>query len=120
MKKIGLCLLLGLLTSFQIAQAHDDASHQHGHIAPFMATLITEKTITQLTQQDAGLGFGILPTSWNQLPSDKIKLHKSGDGYFIMAATNNAESKTIYVLMSSENGNVYDVNFTGEFKGLKE
>ena len=118
MKTIALLMLLGLLANVHIAWAHE--GHEHSYITEFMAVLVAEKTITQLTQQDAGLGFGVLPASWSQLPSGNIKLHKNGDGYYIVSAKNDAEEKTLYVLMSSENGNVYDVNFTGEFKGLKE
>lgn len=45
------------------------------------------------------------------------KLHRNGDGFYIVAVTNQAEQKTSCVLMTS-NGDVSNANFTGEFEGL--
>jgi hypothetical protein len=118
MKKIAMFALIGLLSSATQVMAHAD--HEHEYITESAAVAVGKKTVVTLTQKDGGLGFGKLPASWAALPADKVKLHKNGDGYYIVAATNDTESKTLYVLMSSENGEVYDANFTGEFKNLKE
>jgi hypothetical protein len=117
MKKLAALLLIGVLGSAQSVMAHDD--HEHSEITQSDALVVTQKTVTKLTEKDAGLGFGKLPASWTQLPSDNVKLHQIGEGYYIVSATNDAEKKTLYVLLSSEDGAVYDANFTGEFKALK-
>lgn len=71
-----------------------------------------------MSVKDGGLGFGKLPESWGKVPAKNVKLNKKGNGYYIVAVTNDTEKKTLYVLMSAE-GEAYDVNFTGEFKKLK-
>jgi HupE / UreJ protein/Family of unknown function (DUF6488) len=110
--------------------SNDDHSHSHGHhahshadhanqeISEYMAYISAKKTVDQLTQEDAGLGFGQLAASWKQVHTDAIKMHKKGRDYYIIAVTNSVENKTLYVLMASQNGEPYDANFTGEFKGL--
>lgn len=118
MKKIASIVLVSLLTCTQQVMAHDD--HEHTYITESAAVVVAQKTVVTLTQKDAGLGFGKLPASWATLPAEKVKLHKNGTGYYIVSAQNDAEAKTFYVLLSSENGEVYDANFTGEFKDLKQ
>lgn len=117
MKKLAALLLASVLGTTQLAMAHDD--HEHSYITEPAALVVAQKTLTQLTEKDAGLGFGKLPASWTEVPAKNVKLHKNGDGYYIVAATNDAEGKTLYVLLSSEDGAVYDANFTGEFQKLK-
>lgn len=118
MKKIAPFVLAGLLGCTQYTLAHED--HEHSYITESDAVVVAQKTVATLTQKDAGLGFGKLPTSWAALPAGKVKLHKNGMGYYIVAAQNDAAGKTLYVLMSSEDGEVYDANFTGEFKDLEQ
>jgi len=117
MKKLAALLLMGVLGSVQFVTAHED--HEHAYITESAALVVAQKTLTQLTEKDAGLGFGKLPASWAVVPAKNVKLHKNGDGYYIVAATNDAEEKTLYVLISSDDGAVYDANFTGEFKNLQ-
>lgn len=118
MKKFAPLLLAGLLACTNQVMAHAD--HEHEYITESAAVAVGQKTVTALTKKDGGLGFGKLPASWGTLPADKVKLHKNRTSYYVVAATNEAEGKTLYILMSSEDGEVYDANFTGEFKDLKE
>ncbi|UUA72083.1 DUF6488 family protein [Cellvibrio sp. QJXJ] len=118
MKKIAPFVLAGLLACTNQVMAHAD--HEHTYITETAAVEVAQKTVKSLTQKDAGLGFGKLPASWASLPADKVKLKKNGTGYYIVSAANETEGKTLYILLSSEDGEVYDANFTGEFKNLKE
>ena len=118
MKKFASIVLVSLLACTHQVMAHDD--HEHAYITEGAAIVVAQKTVVTLTQKDAGLGFGKLPASWAALPAEKVKLHKNGTGYYIVSAKNDAEAKTLYVLMSSEDGEVYDANFTGEFKDLEQ
>ena len=105
-----------LLVGSQQVLAHSD--HAHKSISEKSALERGRAATMQLTEKDAGLGFGKLPESWEVVPEDAVKIHKKGSGYFIVSVTNRAEAQTLYVLLSSDGG-VYDVNFTGEFDGLE-
>jgi hypothetical protein len=118
MKKIASFVLVGLLSCTHQVMAHAD--HEHHYITEGDALVVAKKTVVALTQNDAGLGFGKLVESWAGVTADKIKFVKNGDGYYIVSVANDAEKKTLYVLMSSEDGAVYDANFSGEFSKLKE
>lgn len=64
-----------------------------------------------------GLRFGQLKPSWKQLPVGSVRVHVRGNGYMILAVDNKTEGRTLFILMA-ESGQIYDVNFTGTFKGL--
>lgn len=114
-KHLRVCLSLMLLFSQQLF-AHSD--HSHGPISAAEAVALTAKVAKQLSSKDVGLGIGKLPASWAATPQSQIAIHEQGPGYYIVAAENKAEKKTLYVLMSF-GGEVYDANFSGVFKGLK-
>lgn len=116
MKLVTSLFLLCFLFSAQLSTAH--GPHGHEKITEFAATGIASDVATHLSTIDGGLGFGKLPESWGKIKTGSVKLHKKGEGYFIMAVTNNIEKKTLYVLMSTT-GDVYDANFSGEFEGVK-
>jgi hypothetical protein len=116
MKKLTSIVLLSLLCSVQPVAAHSD--HHHDPITENAAVYIGKNIATNLSIKDGGLGFGKLPESWGKVPAKNVKLHKKGDGYYIVAVINDAEKKTLYVLMSAE-GEAYDANFTGNFTSLK-
>lgn len=90
----------------------------HAPVPPEVAKQVAGNVAQQFTQQDPGLGFGKLPDNWSALPQDQISIFKQGKGYYIVEVKNAAEEKSLYVLMAIS-GEVYDANFTGEFKGLK-
>lgn len=117
MKTLASFLLFGALSSIPVAMAHE--GHDHSFITEPAATVVGKDYSVQLTQKDGGYGFGKLPESWRKVPAKNAKLHRNGDGYYIVTVTNDVEQKTLYVLMTS-NGEVYDANFTGEFNDLKQ
>ena len=115
MKKILLLLTFLVITQSQIVFAHGGG---HGPISETRAIDVASFTVNQFVHFDSGLDFGKLNKSWNAISKDEKRIHRKGDGYYIVSATNKQEGKTLYVLMSI-GGEVYDANFTGEFKGLK-
>lgn len=117
MKTLLSVMLLGVLCSVQPIMAHE--GHDHSFLTESAAIAIGKDTAGHFTQNDAGLGFGKLPVSWRDVPAKNAKLLKNGDGYYIVTVTNDVEKKTLFLLMTS-NGDVYDANFTGEFKQLQE
>jgi len=109
-------LLFLALWSAQITAAHPDG---HQSISDERAIEIAGTTATELAERDAGLGFGQLDSSWKSLPAEAVKVHVKRSGYYIVSLSNEAQKKTLYVLMSNL-GDVYDANFTGDFPGLEE
>jgi hypothetical protein len=91
----------------------------HNPISAEKAQVIATKVANQFTASDPGLGFGKLPQSWLDIPAAQISLHKKGKGYYIIKLDNSEEKKSLFVLMAIS-GEVYDANFSGEFKGLKK
>mgnify|MGYP003580994888 CR=1 FL=1 len=101
--------------------AHIASAHPEGHqsITDERAIQIAGTTAAELTERDAGLGFGKLDSSWKNLPAGTVKIHVKRSSYYIVSLANEAKEKTLYVLMSNT-GEVNDANFTGEFPGLDE
>ena len=115
MKNIIFLLSLLVITHSQNLLAHGGG---HGPISEPKAIDVASFAVNQFINFDAGLGFGKLDKSWNKISTDEKRIHRKGDGYYIVSANNKKEGKTIYVLMSI-GGEVYDANFSGEFPGLK-
>jgi len=112
-------VLLTLLLQPLLVFGHADHDHEH-EAQPISATQAQSnglKAAKVFSDIDAELGFGKLPQSWSKLSSAQTKLHASGKGYYVVAVENEAEGKTLYVLMSNT-GDLYDANFTGEFPKL--
>lgn len=91
----------------------------HGPVNDEQAIAIAENVARRLADEDFGLGFGQLKPSWKELPAGSVRLHTRGAGFMVMAVQNKAEARVLYVLMS-ENGSIYDANFTGVFKKLPQ
>ena len=95
-------------------------SHPGGHdglwLKPEQATMVAYSVIKQFIAHDPDLGFGKLDKSWEDLPASAKQVIKEHDEYYIISFTNG--NMTLYVLISST-GDVYDVNMTGVFEGLK-
>src|SRR5687767_12560704 len=115
MKILAPVFLFGVLCSILAAMAHE--GHSHSFITESAAMVVGKDYSVQLTEEDGMFGVCKLPESWRKVPAKNTKIHRNGDGYYIVAVTNDVEQKTLYVLMTS-NGDVSNVNFTGEFKGL--
>ena len=115
LKQLAALIISSVLFS---ATAFGHGSHSHDPISPEKAQEVATKVANQFTSMDPGLGFGKLPLNWLDLPAEQSSMHKKGKGYYIVKLDNNDENKSLYVLMSIT-GEVYDANFTGEFKDLK-
>ncbi len=109
----SLCILLAGFT--QLSYAHPGG---HGPIKQQQAIMLAAEVASQFVDFDPGLGFGKLAASWKEIPQQDQRLHVNGEGYYIVSIHNRKVVKTLYVLMSNE-GEVYDANFTGKFQGLK-
>lgn len=117
MKRLMAVFSFSMFLSIPPTIAHE--GHEHSFVTETVAIEIGRDYSVRFTQKDGGYGFGKLPESWSNVPAKNAKLHKNGDGYYIVSVTNDAEQKTLYVLMTS-NGDVNNANFNGEFKELTE
>lgn len=106
---------ISIIVVSQLANAHGGG---HGPVSDHQAIALVSRTVNQFIDYDPGLGFGKLDRSWKSITPENKKLHKKGEGYYIVSITNDNQSKTLYVLLSI-NGEIYDANFTGSFLGLK-
>jgi hypothetical protein len=116
MKVISIIIVALTLLTSQSLFAHSD--HGHGPIVESDAQSLALDIATTLSSRDVGLGFGQLPATWASVSASNVAIAKKGQGYFIVSVLNENENKTLYILMS-DGGEVYDVNFTGEFKGVE-
>lgn len=117
MKVISQFFLVAMLSIVHpFVFAHGD--HEHPPIAPKEAEQAALRAVQHFTTQDMGLGFGKLNKSWGQLSFDAAKVDREEAGYFIVGVSNASEAKTLYVLISDE-GDIYDANFSGTFPKLK-
>jgi hypothetical protein len=114
MKQLLVLILSGVLFSTN-AFSHGGS---HGPISAEKAQIVATDVAKQFTTSDPGLGFGQLSTSWLDLPAAQSSLHEAGVGYYIIKLNNKEENKSLFVLMDIS-GEIYDANFTGEFKDLK-
>ena len=108
-----------LMTMMALSFASPVFSHGGGHatVTADQAEEVAKYVAVELTEEDRGMGFGKLDESWREIPDESVGISKSGPGYYIVAMDHEDEERTLYILMSNT-GNVYDVNFTGEFKGI--
>ncbi|MEP2706304.1 MAG: DUF6488 family protein [Roseibium sp.] len=67
-----------------------------------------------LVTNDVGKEWGILPESWSVIPLWYTEILAKVDSDYVVAVENMKETKILYVLISS-NGEVLDVNFSGNF-----
>lgn len=108
-------IIAALVVALSVALATPALSHaDHGPIAPYEAQVLATNYATRLVQIDVGLGFGKLPESWQNLSTTAITVVKETAEYYVIGVRNDAEDKTLYFLMS-RSGDVYGINFTGEF-----
>lgn len=114
MKQLSALILSSILFS-ATAFGHGGS---HGPISAEKAQIVATNVANQFTTSDSGLGFGQLSTSWLNLPAAQSSLHEAGEGYYIIKLNNKEENKSLFVLMDIS-GEIYDANFTGEFKDLK-
>ena len=105
MKNLIVMLFVGLMLNTGTALAHGD----HGKISAKQAIQVANKVTQKLTFKDLGFNVGKLDESWKALSTEDFKLFAAQANRYIVSASNKANSKTIYFLMSMS-GEVLKVN----------
>ena len=112
-------ILTAAAVALFLAQATPALSHaDHGPIDEYQAQVLATDYTTRLVSIDVGLGFGRLAESWLNLSTSVTTVHRKTDQYYVIGVFNEAENRTIYLLMSL-GGDVYGINFTGKFKEIE-
>lgn len=113
----GIMLLVFVVLGASGVLAHSDGHAPATPISTEQAIELAANAVVELASRDANLGFGRLKPSWTRVPAKARKVHLVLDSYIIVSIQNEAEDKTLYVLMS-DTGGVIDANLTGKFPHL--
>jgi len=77
------------------------------------------KSIKDMVDQKTKVEGKELDTSWKSICEQEGSITKKGEGYTIVGVKSNQDATMIYLLIS-DLGEIYDANFTGTFKDLKD
>ena len=92
----------------------------HGEINQLDVIPMASEHVTGLVTEGIEIpGIGKLDPSWAKIPASKGKIVKRGSGFYVVGFPHPSEKKTLYLLLAVS-GNLYDVNFSGEFERLKK
>ena len=121
--------LLFVYIALLVLAAHT-AAHPGGHsdkqgIGPAEAVSIGLNAAHQYTETDPGFGFGNLNPSWKKLGLDAARIEHVGNDhngkeYCIVRVDNQAEKKTLYIVLYTDARDIYDANLTGNFPKLSQ
>jgi len=112
---IRLCLFAIMLFSSQLIFAHGEG---HALINEETAIIAASNNIATIIAQGIEIEGNKLNESWENIPGSDKAIHKKGNGYYIVSLENKVKGKTLYVLLSNQ-GELYDANYSGVFEGLK-
>lgn len=115
----ALLLLFGMVFTANAGSGHDHG-HSHGpstQLDDKGALKAANSGLKQLVERKLPVEEIVLDDSWLNLPEESKSISKKGTGYYVVSFKNEAADKTVFILLSSA-GDLYDVNFSGEFKGL--
>ncbi|KGJ94193.1 DUF6488 family protein [Thalassotalea sp. ND16A] len=110
MKNLMVMLFIGLMLNMGTALAHG----AHGKISEKQAIQVAIKATQKLTFKDFGFNVGKLDESWESLTTEDFKLYAAQVSRYIISASNKADNKTIYFLMTMS-GEVLKVNQEAKF-----
>lgn len=103
-------------------------SHEHGHshsttkpksLGSKELISLASKHVIAMVSIKHSIEKAPLASSWTKIPDTQKSIAKKGADYSIVKFEDSAAKKSLFILVS-ETGELYDANFTGEFKGLKE
>jgi hypothetical protein len=124
--KSKLLTLAIIFTLSPISLAYAGSGHDHGHghdhgspaISSEKAIIAASQSALSIVKQQIDVEGGKLDASWKDIAESEKSINRKGNGYYIISLNNQAQSKTLYVLISDQ-GEFYDANFSGTFKGLE-
>ncbi|PJZ29494.1 DUF6488 family protein [Leptospira kmetyi] len=105
-----------------VTSIYGHGDHKHGaerKVDKKEAIQIASKGVANLVSKKEKIDGVELNSSWNNTDNVSKTIHKKGEGYFIVQLANRKLVKSLYILISDD-GEIYDANFSGIFKNLKE
>ncbi|TGN16937.1 DUF6488 family protein [Leptospira idonii] len=97
--------------------AHDHSSHKKLSKSEILAS--ASKGVSALIAKKEKVDGSRLDVSWEDKSVTSDAIEKEGEGYYIVKFTNAKLAKSLFLLISAS-GDIYDANFTGVFKNLKD
>lgn len=110
MKNLIVMLFVTLMFNTGTVFAHGD----HGKISAKQAIQVANKVTQKLTFKDLGFNVGKLDESWKTLTTEDFNLYAAQANRYIVSASNKANNKTIYFLMTMS-GEMLEVNSEARF-----
>ncbi|PJZ79209.1 DUF6488 family protein [Leptospira meyeri] len=97
--------------------AHDH--HSHEKLNKDGILLSASKGVSALVSRREKIEGIELNGTWIDKSTTSKEIKKEGKGYYIVSFSNEKVGKILYILISDE-GTIYDANFSGQFPGLKD
>ena len=117
-----LFILLAFVASCAASQSAFAHSEGHGPEVTMTASEIiptaTDHVKSLVDQQIQIEGIGKLDAKWLSVPEFKKKVVRSVRGYHVVGFADATGEQTLFLLMSRA-GDLYNVNFSGNFKEIK-
>lgn len=94
--------------------------HAHGkHLKGDAAIMVASDSVAAMVKKDLKVTGKKLPKSYENIPLEDKKVAEEGEDYFVVSMENKEEGSTLFVLISHE-GEFFDANFSGTFKGVND
>jgi hypothetical protein len=77
------------------------------------------KGVASLIQQKQEVGGETLDGAWGDISETAKSISKKGNGYSLIKFKDRNSKRELFILLSDA-GEIYDLNFTGQFIGLKD
>jgi len=106
--------LISLILSSSLTLAHGGG---HKKIKDSQIIEYSDRNISIVVNKEVKIEGDKLDKSWLTIPGSNKKIHKRGNGYYIITFKNDQNHKTLYILLSEE-GELYNANYSGKFDGL--
>ncbi|PJZ77417.1 MULTISPECIES: DUF6488 family protein [Leptospira] len=111
--------IIGLLVGANV-YAHGDHKHEEaGKLGKKEAISAAAKGVASIISKKEKIEGVELDATWNDKAVTSRAIKKEGSGYYIIRFTNQKLNKNLFILLSDD-GEVFDANFSGVFKDLKE
>ncbi|MEC8011734.1 MAG: DUF6488 family protein [Pseudomonadota bacterium] len=122
-KILSMSVMLVLSVTAYAGGGHDHGhGHSHDSTANYSALsdsevlALSSEVLPQLIDEGYEVEGKVLDESWRSV-ADTAQISDKGNGYFVVNFTKSDQEK-VYLLMS-ETGDLYSVNYSGNFAGLQ-
>ena len=102
---------------------HGGSTHSHSEAAAKLdeegAISVATKALAAIIENKQPVEGTPLDAAWGNTAIADKKISKKGNGYYIVSFDIKGAGRTLYVLLS-DTGEIFDANYSGKFKDLKD